>query len=167
MRMTSVEDGTSRSEPEIGIKLDYLSQLRMIHDWTTDYFQIGMFPPKFYVHLIAEHIPMALKAARLASEGKPPERASKAANSARTCGPESVRSELHRETGYMYIDLVPELIKWMHRRGYKVPDHQIEQAWCTLMLRIMVWFMAVYFVNSSGYAIPSYLYYSQTPVFVM
>lgn len=149
------------------VKLEYLSHLRTIHDWTTDYFQNGIFPLKFYVDLIAEHIPMALKAARLARDKHPPERAKKAANSARPCGPESVRSEQHRETGHMYVDLVPELVKWMHGRGHQFPDHQIEQAWWTLMLRIMTWFMSVHFVNSSGYAIPSYLYYSQTPVFVM
>jgi len=67
----------------------------------------------------------------------------------------------------MYVDLVPELVAEMRRRDHELSESIIEQAWWMLMLRIMTWYMAVHFVDSSGYAIPSFLYYSQTPVYIM
>lgn len=148
-------------------KVEYLSHLRAIYGWTTSYFKEDPLPGKFYVDLVAEHIPMALKAARLAFDKTPPERAKRATNSSRPCGPESPLSDQHGETGHMYVDLIPNIVAGMRSRNYRLSEAQIEQAWWTLMLRVMTWFMAVHFVNSSGYAIPPYLYYSQTPVYIM
>jgi hypothetical protein len=91
-------------------------------------------------------------------------RAKRANNSATPCREETGLSNRHRETGHMYVGLIRDLCV-EEATSSRIP--KIEQAWWTLMLRIISWYLAVHFVNSSGYPIPCYLYYNQTPVLIM
>lgn len=108
-------------------KVEYLTHLQAIHGWTTAYFASDVYPSKFYLDLVSEHIKMAFRAARLAFTQELPDRAKIDANSTDPCGEEDSFSDKYRETGHMYVDHIPDIVAGMRERGYKLLDREISK----------------------------------------
>lgn len=145
------------------LKADLVKLLKATHEWTTEYLQNPS--NRFYIDLVAAHTAMALKSARVALETSRKKLTRNKDGNVGTQEGDERGPRWFRELAHMYVDLLPELVKDMQRRGHDMTPEYIRRAWWTLMLRGICWRMSLFAVDHD-YSIPSELYYSQLPVYL-
>lgn len=70
------------------------------------------------------------------------------------------------EVAHHYVDNLGRVVELVRNRGCDLPTEEIEGMWWLLMVRGICWSMSVN-VSLQESVVPSYLYYSATPVYII
>lgn len=151
----------SPESPVKARKLKYLSRLRDIHAGAVNFIDHLYQGDSFYRALVAAHATVAIDASTKAwAEPNPRDKHG---------GYDGPRLKWH-EIAHLYVDYLDRIITETQNTAEKIgitclTKSQVEDAWWTLVLRGISWYMSVW-ITVPNYSVPSYYYDSQTRVYI-